>query len=156
MIHYLGYAPLKERVKNSEIALNLIEKLVKKSIGDSLTNFDLLEKPLVKVTISANSINLTKVEDTSPGIQIPAQKHAQASITGASPSPDAAVTSKNIRTRYLAWIILSKNPKFLGVIEHADKFRIHLIYHEESCKGLADCIQQACLIRYQKMVDNKR
>ena len=179
--HYLGYANIKERVKNSEIALNLIEKLVKKQESYCVPEYDetsLIEKPVVKITISANSINLTKMEEydiankvlstysasvsndqsrsseeappsmisgttsstiTSGASTILGSASGQAgSQSGAaarlrnqnshhtSSNGETNVVSKNIRTRYLAWIILSKNPKFLGVIEHAEKFRIHL------------------------------
>jgi len=154
LTHYLGYASLRDKIKSSEIALNLIEKLVAKSVGPEgqrrQNYFELNEKPVVSISISANYINIRKIDADSIGTDD--QNNNNNPIPPRFNEPPSI--SKNIRTRYLAWIILSKNPKFLGIVEHADKFKIHLIYHEDSCKNIANCVQQACLIRYQKMVDN--
>ena len=143
-VHYLGFANLSERVRTSELALGLIERLVEKT--QQQNNFDqmeLLKKPQIKLTISANSITMSKLEFFS---DFP-------SIVGGFGGND--ITTKHVRTRYLAWLILSKKSQFLGLVEHAEKVRVHLIWHEKDAKHLADCIQQACLIRYQKMIDSK-
>ena len=145
-VHYLGFANLSERVRTSELALGLIERLVEKT--QQQTNYDsleLLKKPQIKLTISANSITMSKLEFFG---DFP-------SIMNNTRGSNNDITTKHVRTRYLAWLILSKKSQFLGLVEHADKFRVHLIWHQKDAKHLADCIQQACLIRYQKMIDSK-
>merc|ERR1712003_105740 len=54
LTHYLGYASLRDKIKSSEIALNLIEKLVAKSVGPEgqrrQNYFELNEKPVVSIS----------------------------------------------------------------------------------------------------------